>query len=201
MMRNQIEKKARGHSFRLSCGVILAVVVLPSLALAGGGAGYVPSIADTFKYWVNFLLFMGVMVFILRKPFGAFWVSRAEAIHSAVNAGKEAARLAEERLESAKARTANVAQEIAALQARIATESEDESKRLLTEARQRAEAIQARAREAVQAERVNLEARIREEIANQIVERAEQLARERLDAATDRRLRDATLSGVGGLIQ
>jgi F-type H+-transporting ATPase subunit b len=200
-MMNQIEKKARNHSFRLFGGVVLAVVILPSLAFAGGGEGYVPSIADTLKYWVNFLIFMGVMVFILRKPFGAFWVSRAETIHAAVNAGQEAARLAGERLESAKARIANLAEEIAALQARIATESEDESKRLLTEARQRAEAIQARAREAVQAERMNLEVRIREEIANQIVERAEQLARERLDAATDRRLRDATLSGVSGLIQ
>lgn len=200
-MRTQIEKKAKSYSFRLFCGAALTGVVLPCLALASGGDGYVPSIADTLKYWANFLLFMGVMIFILRKPFGAFWVSRAEAIHAAVNAGKEAARLAEERLESAKARTANLAEEIAALQSRIATESEDESKRLLTEARQRAEAIQARAREAVQAERMNLETRIREEIANQIVERAEQLVRERLDAATDRRLRDATLSSVGGLIQ
>lgn len=200
-MINQIEKKAGNNSFRLCCGAALTGVVLPSLALASGGDGYVPSIADTFKYWVNFLLFIGVIGFILRKPFGAFWVSRAEAIHAAVNAGQEAARLAEERLESAKARTANLAEEISALQARIATESEDESKRLLTEARQRAETIQARAREAVQAERMNLEVRIREEVANQIVERAEQLARERLDAATDRRLRDATLSGVGGLIQ
>jgi len=189
------------QSLLLVVGLSLVSASFPELALAGGGAGHVPSIADTFSYWVNFLLFVGFMGFILRRPFLSFWSGRSETIENAVNAGKEAARVAQERLELARERTAGLADEIAALEARISTESEEESKRLLSEARQRAEAIKVRAQEAARAERLNVEVRIREELANRVVERAEQIARERLDAASDRRLRDATLSSVDQLIQ
>ena len=100
----QKRKQNEGRSLSKALVLILLVLLIPAIAFAGGGSdpNHVPSIADTFKYWINFLVFFGVMGFILRNPFVGYWKQRAADIRAAVNAGEEAEKAAKERLEKAR---------------------------------------------------------------------------------------------------
>ena len=82
--------------------LILALTLVPNIAVAGGGAGHEASIADLFWYWCNFIVFCSIMFMLLKKPMASFWGNRWKAIESQINKGEQALLAAEEQFKEAR---------------------------------------------------------------------------------------------------
>ncbi|MCB0320077.1 MAG: ATP synthase F0 subunit B, partial [Bdellovibrionales bacterium] len=185
----------------------LGILANPEAALASSGAGHVPSFRDTFIYWPNFIVFLGVMYFLLRKPFVDYWQTRAETIADALNAGRRAREEAQFELSQAESRYARVDEEVKGLIARIATESDAEAAKIVTDAEARARKITERAEQSRIAERNSLEIRLREELAESVVSEAQRILKNELSSASgegrekDKALRAGALTGVSNILQ
>ncbi|MCI5066350.1 ATP synthase F0 subunit B [bacterium] len=197
--------KVRGEFFfgafplNMLSGVVLSVLLAPQIVLAASGG--VPSIVDTIPYWINFLVFVAVLGFIVRKPFLSYWAERTEKIAAAVNAGRDAELAAQAELEAQREKHASLDAEVQQLARRIEEEGKTEAERLVAEAHQRAKAIMTRAQEGIIAERANLESRLRDEVATEVLRKAESIVRGRLDERADRELRRRVLGEVQELVQ
>ncbi len=145
---------------------------------------------------VNFILFVGLLVYVLRKPAKAFWESRAQRIHSEIEQGEQLRREAEGKYRTLEKRFLNLETEIQGLVSSMQREGSDEKKFLLSDA----EALAARIRkesERIAAQEVR-KAResLRAQAVTLAVELAEKMIRQGLGEEDQKRLADKYLSAL-----
>ncbi len=184
--------------------LLVAVVILhaesPPLLLAASGPGHVPSIADTFVLWPNFLLFAFLTYYLLKGPFTSLWADREARLREEVNKGKIELANAEEALSEARELFSRADQEAEQLRKKIIAEGEQEGVKLQEEAEDRSQSILAFAESSVEAELQAEEGKLRDEFTERVVVQAEALIRERLTGETDQALRSAAIGQLGRLV-
>lgn len=187
---------------RLLGASLLFSVVLPAVASAAGGAHHgEPTFWDTKYYWVNFLLYVGLLYVLLKKPVSAGWNGRTATIAEAVNRGKLQLEKAEADLREARSRLASVDAEIAKIKSDIRRDTDLEGKQIIEDSRARAVRIVHQGKASAEAEKKALDLQLRRELAEAVLERAEAQIRRDVTAESDRGLRKAALSGMHGLVQ
>jgi len=154
-----------------------------------------------FEIWkfVNLAIFIGIMVYLLRKPLGEKFKAQRDAIRAELIRAEEDKKAAVARLTAIEARLAQLENEKQTILERAKAESEDERRRLTEQTR----AEIARLREQADAEIARLasqkKAGLRRFMADESIRLAEQKLRTQIGADTDERLVKSSISEIGGL--
>lgn len=169
----------------LAFGAAVPVLAV-ALAAEGHGASHGPAHVDLWKL-ANFILFAGVAAYVLRKPAGAFFRSRTEAIQRAISDAAAYQQQAEARLAEIEQRRAGVSHEIENLRRQAAQEAAAEHERIEQQIRDEVRKIQAEAEQEVEAMVKSARQRLRAEAAELAVALAAGEIRQRLTAEDEDR--------------
>lgn len=150
--------------------------------------------------WVHFLVYIGIMYWLLRKPLAAFWVNRRQTIYDAVNQGKVALSAANQRLSTARSKVSVVDAEATRIQNDLAKETKQESARIIEDAKARAAYILDRAKITAAAEERAAEVAVRRDVADRVIEKARERLSKELTEEADRGLRGAAFKGLKALV-
>lgn len=146
-------------------------------AFASSGHGD-PSISDLTFYWINFVLYIGIMSYILRKPLAKGWSERTARIKHAVTKSTDEVDSAERDLNAIEALTKTLPQEEEKIRKQIVEQANAEAEDIVRQAQQRAERIRAQAAELLKGENRSAQASFRQGL----VARAVQLAKDKFRA-------------------
>jgi len=153
--------------------------------LAGGGHG--PSISIEGFYLIDFLVFVGLLVFLLRKPITAFIAQRRETLTAEITEAQKLRAEAEEQLKDYESRLANLEGEIARVMDEARQSAENERQRILTEANAAAERLTRDAQTRIEQATRRLEHELRVKMVELSVEKAEDLIATQVDDRIRRR--------------
>lgn len=153
---------------------IAAQFAFSASAYAEGSEGaHHGSVLDLAANWVNFLLYVGLLYFCLRKVIPNAWAARREKIRETVLASKAELEAAERELNAVEALTRNVTQEQARAKQEILDQAELEAAAIKAAATERAARIKSQAKELLVGETRSAEAQVRQSL----VARALEIAR------------------------
>lgn len=176
---------------------LLTVALLaPGVALAQEGGHEGGGLETLLAHAFNFLLLLGVLIYVLRKPLTQFFANRRRTIqHDLERAGALLAE-AQARLAEWEGRIARLDAEVAGIQVAVRERAEAERGRILEEARVSAERIRRDAQAAVEQEARRARETLRAEAAELAVELATKLVREQVTEADHTRLLDEFVGRV-----
>lgn len=154
-----------------------ALVAPVSLASASSSAEghHNPSLGDLTFYWINFILYIALMTYILRKPIRNGWAARTARIKQTVAHCSEEVESAERELNAIEALTKGLAAEQERVQQEIISQANLEAQEIIKQANQRAVRIREQAKELLKGEARSAESSFRASL----VKRALTLAKER----------------------
>lgn len=181
------------------CGL---VIIAPGVVFAESGdhAGHGPSITELIPYWINFLLYVGILYFLLRKTVVRGWAARRQKIIDNISSAKEQFSQAQSLLNDAQSKWSRLTQEETRVRDEIARQAEFERRQMLESARSKAERMVLQAREHGLAERRSAEREIREELVDDVLSRALGILKQSASAETDRAFRSAAVGAAGRLV-
>ena len=146
---------------------------------------------------INFMILVGALAYVLRKPLAEFFRSRTAAIEKGLDEGRKALEASQARLQAVEEKLRGLEKEIAEFKATAAQEMEAERQRLqqtsAEEAARILEAARAQTATAVRGAKVELKTYA----AEKAVALAEELIRTRLDDAGRQRLVTQFVSTLG----
>jgi len=173
------------------------VTLVPAVALAAGGDG----IASLKWYWVNFLVFNGILLYILRPKAIAAWNARHARLAGEVRARADELTQADTILREAGQRLARVSDDTRLLATEIQRDTEHEVAQTIAEARKHADRIAHQAADLVKAERLAAQNSLKREVADLVIGKAAERLRATLTVDSDRNLREQTVNAVRQLMQ
>ena len=154
-----------------------------------------------FEIWkfINLAIFIGILVYLLRKPLSEKFKARRDAIRADLIRAEEEKKAALARLTAIEGRLAQLEQEKQAILERAKAESEDERRRLTEQTK--AEMARLRAQADAEIARLGAQkmAELRRFTAEESIRLAEQRLRTQIGAETDSRLIKAGINEIGGL--
>jgi F0F1-type ATP synthase membrane subunit b/b' len=162
------------HAVNLFVAVVLALVGASECALASSG-NRAPALSDLTFYWINFVLYIAVMTFILRKPIRNGWASRTARIKKTVAECTDEVESAERELNAIEALTKGLVTEQERVRQEILAQAKVEADDIVRNAHQRASRIREQAKEMLKGETRSAESSFRASL----VSRALQIAKER----------------------
>lgn len=137
---------------------------------------------------INFVLLVGALAYLLRKPLSDFFTQRSEAIHKSLEEGRQALAASEAQLRAIEEKLRGLENEIARFKAESAKEMEAERERLRQAAAAEAERMLEFARAQIASASRAAKLELKAYAAQQAVGLAEQAIRQRLDDAGRHRL-------------
>lgn len=150
-----------------------------------GGGSHEPS---PIYRWINFMILVGGLAYVLRRPLGQFFSERTDSIRKSLEDGRSALAAAEEKLYAVEKKLQGFEQEMAAFRAAALKEMEDEHARMHRATEQEAEKMTESVR--VQMDVAGRQARLELRLyaAEQAVAWAEKVVAGRMDDVRHRRL-------------
>jgi F-type H+-transporting ATPase subunit b len=146
---------------------------------------------------INFIILIGGLGYVLRKPMAEFFSGRSAAINKALDEGRKALEASQAQLRAAERKLRGLEAEIAALQSTAEREMSAERQRLQQSGAEEATRILESARAQIDSALRAAKLELRSFAAQQSVARAEELIRTRLDDAGRRRLVTQFAATVG----
>ncbi len=134
------------------------------------------------KYAVNLALLLGLIIYLIRKPFLSFLKNRKERLLSEVDRAAAASEQAQMTLEEYSAKLDAVASEIAALQENIRKQGENERDELVAAAGKSCEMIKKEVEDTIRLETTKAVSEIQSEVVDSALALAEKMIKERMDA-------------------
>ncbi len=147
----------------LLLGILAAPAVASAASEAAGAAG-IPW-WEIFKQAVNFSILVGVLVYFLRKPVGAYLSERAEILKKSIDEAARAREAAAEKLQAIESRMAKLSEEIAAMNRKMEEEADEETRRMRDAARAEIERLHTQVQFAAEQEVKNARLELRKEAA------------------------------------
>ena len=119
-----------------------------ALLLSGGGEGPATFLGLPYAFWqtVNFVAFVALLVWLLRKPLVQFFESRRQGVAEALRKAQEDKEKAEAVAREIGERLARIESEIEALRTHAREQADAEEKEIAARAAEEAERVAARAR-------------------------------------------------------
>ncbi len=114
--------------------VVAAILLAPALAFAAGGEHHGPDWPELGSQIINFCIYLGLIVFLAKKPAQAFFAARREAVVTAMNASQVALEAAEARLAETLKKIENLDGERESVLAEFRELGENERRRIVAEA-------------------------------------------------------------------
>ena len=174
-------------------GICLAGIVSPRMTWSQGSEPAAkeekPQSPHELLYkFINFVILVGGLAYVLRKPLAEFFSSRSASIQKALEEGRKALEASQAQLREVEEKLRGLEAEIAAFKASAAREMEAERQRLQKASAEEAARILESARAQIEVALRAARQDLRIYAAQQSVARAEELIRTRLDDASRRRL-------------
>lgn len=164
-------------------------------ALAAGGEEHGGGEGLLFPF-LNFVLLVGVLFFLTRKPVRAFFAERKRNIETELDQAAELQRQAEERHAKWQRRLVDLERELDEIRRLGRERAEAEREQILADARESAARIERTARSAIEQELRRARETLRDEASNVAVDLAAGLLRERVTDADRDRLLDEFIARV-----
>lgn len=154
-----------------------------------------------FEAWkfVNLAIFVGILVYILRKPLSAQFKAKRDAIRAELIRAEEEKKEALSRLTAIEARLAQLENEKEAILKRAKDESEEERRRLSEQTKAEMARLRAQAESEIARLAHQTRAELRRFSAEESIRRAEQKLRSQINSETDARLVKSSIQEIGGL--
>lgn len=156
MIRTQgtISTPSTGKMLRLAISMnVIAATLCSTTAMASGGEGaHHGSIADIAGPWINFLVYVVLLVLLVRKPIKTGWAVRRERIAEEVAAATSEMEAAERELAAVEALTKNIAQEQDRARAEILKQGELEAASITAAAHEKASRVKSQVRDLLDGE-------------------------------------------------
>jgi F0F1-type ATP synthase membrane subunit b/b' len=159
---------------QLHISILTALLIVSSDAHASG-AGHTPSMADLTFYWLNFVLYLALMSYLLRKPIKKAWSARATRIKQTVADCTDQVASAERELNAIEALTKALPAEQERARQQIISQANLEAADIVKQAEQRAARIREQSKEMLKGEMRSAQSSFR----TSLVSRALQLAKDR----------------------
>lgn len=142
---------------------------------------------------INFAIFIGLLVFFLRKPVKEFWSSRTNTIRFDMEEGEKLRREAQAKYDDLKRRVSRLESEAQELVRSLQQEGEMEKKRLTEEADKLAARLLSDGQRIMDQEFRRVREGLKEQAVQLVVEAAEKLVAENMKADDQKRLSDKYL--------
>jgi len=155
---------------------------------AGGSGGHGIPWGDIVKQTINLSIFVGVLVYFVRKPFSSFLKERSDLMRKSIEDASVARAEAMKKLEEMDARMKLLSEEIAKLNARMESEAAAETQALRDTATAEIGRIRAQAEFSGEQELKKALAELRQEASTLVTEAAETIVRKSLSAQDQERL-------------
>ena len=173
----------------------------PQEAAHGGeGAGHAPATYFGIPGWIlklaNMLLFLGVLVWFIRKPVADAMANRAESIRRAAEEAKERRVKADQMASDIQARLSAIETEVKAIHERAVAEGERQKRELIAAAEVEAQKILQTARNEVDNRLKHARHELTEYAGELAAQRAEQILREKINEDDQKRLFQESLKQV-----
>lgn len=172
-----LSNKATARAATYTATSALAVMSTARAALGSPGHGE-PSIGDLTFYWINFILYIGIMTYILRAPLKRGWAARTARIKQSVMQSSDEVGAAERELNAIEALTKTVPAEQEKIRQQIIEQASAEAADIVRKAEQRAIRIKDQAKELLAGESRSAQTSFRQAL----VARAVQVAKEKFGA-------------------
>jgi F0F1-type ATP synthase membrane subunit b/b' len=145
--RDQQSYGALTASKLFSVSLVLALIHT-SAAMASSGHSE-PRFSDLTFYWINFVLYVAIMAYILRKPIRTGWAARVERIKQSVTRSATDVEVAERELNAIEALSKSLPAEQERIKQQLLEQANLEAEELIKDAHQRAQRIRHQAKELV----------------------------------------------------
>lgn len=172
---------------------IIITLLLPATLLAEGGGHHGPAL---WILWVNYLIFVGFFVYVLRKPFASMWSKRRNDLQDSILKAERELEAAEQELAEARTRYANASEEITQLEANIKQETSLEVSKIVEEAANQAERIANLASRNANSELEMELQKTQDNFADKVCELAKVKLEKEFDGQLDAQYRKAGLNGI-----
>ncbi len=139
---------------------------------------------------INLLIFIGLMVYFLRKELAKHFAERKSAFHELVNRAEKARSEAEATRKEISDRLVRMENSAQGSMKQAEVESEEMRKKMITEAKALSDRIQAEAQKSAQVEIDRARAELRTEILRMSTEQAEKTLREKVGDTEKKRLQN-----------
>jgi F0F1-type ATP synthase membrane subunit b/b' len=146
------------------------VLTVSELAVAGSGAEHQPSIHDIVPFWVNFVIYIGLMTVLLRNPIKNGWASRRNRIAEEVASATSDMEAAERELAAVEALTKNLSHEQERARVEILKQGELESSSIVSASKEKAARLAASAKDLLEGESRSAQAHFRAALVAKAVE-------------------------------
>jgi F-type H+-transporting ATPase subunit b len=150
---------------------------------------------------ISFAIWLGLIVYLARKPLASFLVARRAAIVDGIEEAKRVEAAAQAKHAEYTARIENLDAEIAALREEFSRAGMQERDRMVAEAADRAHKLHAEAHFLVQQQMKQLREELTRESIDAAVAAAEKILRERATAADQQRLADEYLARLRASVE
>lgn len=144
----------------------------------------------------NFVLFVGVLFFVLRRPVRDFWTSRAHGIRFEMEEAEKIHREAKERHEALERRWAEISAEAATLVRTLKEEGEMERNRIMKDAERLSQRMGEDGEKIASQEIRRARTTLRAQAVRLSVELAERLLRENFNETDQKRITEKYLSDL-----
>ena len=183
----------------INIGALLLVTLIPAIVFAGKeGAGHEE--AGLIVYWINFLVYAGILFYFLRKPITAGWIARSENIAALVKKGTAELNAANKILADAQQKVSGIDQEIKTIAAQIASDGIREAGLVVEEAKERGKRTKLQAQELATAEEKAVENSIKRELADLVISKAKEKLERQVNGDNDKGRRVAALNGLKDMV-
>jgi F-type H+-transporting ATPase subunit b len=192
------------RAFRVAAPLVasLCAAAVVFAAEEGGvrpGGVHIPW-GEIVKQAINFLLLAGVLVYFLRKPLSSFLKERSDLLRKAIDDAAKARAEAAGKLAAIEARTANLADEVAGMNAKMDVEAAAEARRLQETVAAEIARIRAQSEFTGEQEVKKAREELRREASLLTARAAEELVRKTLSPEDQERLVRENLEKIEGIV-
>ena len=152
-----------------------------------------------FEAWkfLNLFIFVGAIVYLLKKPLGTAFKTKRETIRQELVRAKQERDAALSKLAEVETRFQNLQAETAAIQTQSQREAEAEAGRILEQTRHDVEKLRDNARREIEAAGAQAKRELKRFSANETVRIAEEMLRGKMDNAESSRLISNSIAELG----
>ena len=153
---------------------------------------------EAWKFF-NLVVFIGLLIYLLRRPLSESLLARREAIHRELTRAQEERAAALAKLEEVKSRLARLDSEVEAIRAQALREAAEERERIARATEEEMRKLREHARREIEGAGKAARQELRRYAAEQSVRLAEELIRRDMRAEDDVRLMGEYVEGLGGI--
>jgi F0F1-type ATP synthase membrane subunit b/b' len=162
----------------LAAALVAALAPMSFASASGGEGGHHGSVLDLGKFWLNFIIYVVLLVALLKKPIKNGWASRRARIAEDVTSATSDMEEAERALAAVEALTKNLAVEQQRARGEILSQGELEVQMIARAATEKAARTKSQVKELLEGETRSAEAQFRQSL----IARAVELSKERFSS-------------------